>query len=157
MARKFDQDLERRKILSPNQGGHRAGNTIWENAARCLQKIPEEGTNAGRGGRCERCVQQSPIQTNGGTLYAIWRQLDAYEMACSGTSGKKGCLATVKLTIGLSQGFPLSPVLYNVYTKGLADLNSNGYSQVLTLADDGLIYKTASRAYLQNNATGLPT
>ena len=37
-----------------------------------------------------------------------------------------------------------SPVLYNVYTKGLADLNSNGLSRVLTLADDGLIYKTAS-------------
>ena len=31
-----------------------------------------------------------------------------------------------------------------VYTKGLADLNSNGLSRVLTLADDGLIYKTAS-------------
>ena len=46
--------------------------------------------------------------------------------------------------MGLPQGSPLSPVLYNVYTKGLADLNSNGFSQVLTLADDGLIYKTAS-------------
>ena len=33
---------------------------------------------------------------------------------------------------------------YNVYTKGLADLNSNGLSRVLTLADDGLIYKTSS-------------
>ena len=49
-----------------------------------------------------------------------------------------------KLTMGLQQGLPLSPVLYNVYTKGLADLNSNGLSHVLTLADDGLIYKTAS-------------
>ena len=39
-------------------------------------------------------------------------------------------------------GSPLSPVLYNVYTKGLADLNQNGLSRVLTLADDGLIYKT---------------
>ena len=38
----------------------------------------------------------------------------------------------------------LSLVLYNVYTKGLADLNSNGLSRVLTLADDRLIYKTAS-------------
>ena len=38
----------------------------------------------------------------------------------------------------------LFPVLYNVYTEGLADLNSNGLSLVLTLADDGLIYKTAS-------------
>ena len=46
--------------------------------------------------------------------------------------------------MGLPQGSSLSPVLYNVYTKGLADLNSNGLSWVLTLADDGLIYKTAS-------------
>ena len=46
--------------------------------------------------------------------------------------------------MGLPQGSPLSPVLYNVYTKGLADLNSNGLSRVLTLADDGLIYKTSS-------------
>ena len=37
---------------------------------------------------------------------------------------------------------PLSPVLYNVYTKGMSDLNQNGLSWVLTLADDGLIYKT---------------
>ena len=47
-------------------------------------------------------------------------------------------------TMGLPQGSPLSPILYNVYTKGLADLNGNGLSRVLTLADDGLIYKTAS-------------
>ena len=46
--------------------------------------------------------------------------------------------------MGLPQGSLLSPVLYNVYTKGLADLNSNGLSRVLTLADDGLIYKTPS-------------
>ena len=46
--------------------------------------------------------------------------------------------------MGLPQGLPLSPVLHNVYTQGLADLNSNGLSRVLTLADDGLIYKTAS-------------
>ena len=38
----------------------------------------------------------------------------------------------------------MSLVLYNVYTKGLVDLNSNGLRRVLTLADDGLIYKTAS-------------
>ena len=37
---------------------------------------------------------------------------------------------------------PLFPVLYNVYTKGLADLNTNTLSRMLT--HDGLIYKTAS-------------
>ena len=49
-----------------------------------------------------------------------------------------------QLTMGLPQDSPLSPVLYNVYTKGLADLISNCLIRVLTLADDGLIYKTAS-------------
>ena len=29
------------------------------------------------------------------------------------------------------------------YTTGLADLNQNGPSMVLTLADDGMIYKTS--------------
>ena len=34
--------------------------------------------------------------------------------------------------------------LYIVYTKGITDFNQNGFSRaLLTLADDGLIYKTA--------------
>ena len=49
-----------------------------------------------------------------------------------------------QLTMGLPQSSPLSPVFYNVYTNGLAGLNSNGLKRVLTLADDGFIYKTAS-------------
>ena len=40
--------------------------------------------------------------------------------------------------MGLIQGLPLSPVLYDVYTKGLADLRQNGPSKVFTLADGRL-------------------
>ena len=49
-----------------------------------------------------------------------------------------------QLAMGLPQGSPKSSVLYNVYTKGLVDLNSNGLSGVLTHAYDRLVYKTAS-------------
>ena len=59
VARKLAQDLERRNVLPPNQGGYRAGKTTWE--------------NAGRGGRSGRCVQQSAVQTVDGTPCAIWR------------------------------------------------------------------------------------
>ena len=34
VSRKPTQDLERRNVLSPNQGGYRAGKTNWENATR---------------------------------------------------------------------------------------------------------------------------
>ena len=81
----------------------------------------------------------------------LWCQLDAHKMARSSTPGKKGCHATWKMDLhapttdnGTSTRLPLSPVLYNVYTKGLAELKSNGLSRVLTLADDGLIYKAVS-------------
>ena len=87
-------------------------------------------------------------------------------MARSSTLGKKGCHATWKLDLHAPTNDngaftsspppsplqsapnhpppPSAPVLYNVYTNGQVDLNSYGLSRVLTLADDGLIYKTAS-------------
>ena len=42
-----------------------------------------EGTNSGLGGRSDRCVQQSAIQTADGTPRAIWCQLGAHKRARS--------------------------------------------------------------------------
>ena len=73
--------------------------------------------------------------------------------------GKKGRHATLKqistpqqLTMGLSQGSPLYPVLYTVHTKRQVDLDKDGFSQVLTLAGDWLLNKTASDANTQVTA-----
>ena len=41
VARKLAQDLERRNVLSPNQGGYRAGKNTWENAARFAYDVYE--------------------------------------------------------------------------------------------------------------------
>ena len=48
-----------------------------------------------------------------------------------------------QLTMGLPQGSLLLPVLFNVYTKGLADLNQNGPRKILTPVDNRLEYKTS--------------
>ena len=118
---------------------------------RCLRRIPEEGTNSGRGGRSGRCVQQSAIQIAGGTPCAIWRQLDAHKMARSSTPGKKGCHATWKLDLhtpitdnGTSTRLPPVPCPPQCLHKGTGGSEQNGLSRVLMLAYDGLIYKTAS-------------
>ena len=66
---------------------------------RYLQRIPKKQTNSGRGGLSGRCVQQSAIQTAGGTPCTIWRQFGSHKMARSSTSLKKGRHATWKLDL----------------------------------------------------------
>ena len=41
VARKLVQDLERRNVLPPNQGGYRAGNITWENEGRFAHDVYE--------------------------------------------------------------------------------------------------------------------
>ena len=48
-----------------------------------------------------------------------------------------------QLTVSLPQGSLILLVLFSVYTKGLAELNQNGPSKILTPVDDGLIYKAS--------------
>ena len=146
VERKLARDLERRNILSPRS---RRTQSRKKHLGKRSQ-IPEVGTNSGRGGRSGRCVQQSAVQTADGTPCAIWRQLDAHKMARSSTPGKVAMrfgnwtFMPQQLTMGLPQGFPLSPDLYKVYTKGLADLNSNYLNWLL-------FYVCGRRAYIQNS------
>ena len=88
VARKLAQDLEGRKVLPQAKKDTEQENHLGKRSQiriRCLRRIPEEGTNSGRGGRSRRCVQQSAIQTADGTPCAIWRQSDAHKMARSST------------------------------------------------------------------------
>ena len=48
-----------------------------------------------------------------------------------------------QLMVSLPQGSLILLVLFSVYTKGLAELNQNGPSKILTPVDDGLIYKAS--------------
>ena len=119
---------------------------------RCLQRIPEERKHFGRSGRCGRCVQQNAIQTDAETSCTIWCQFDTHMMACSSTPGEQGRHATWKLdllapttdtAVGHPHGSPLPPVLYNVFTKGLADLKQKWLKPGA--------YTCKHRAYLQNS------
>ena len=101
------------------------------------------------GNRSRGRLQQNPVQTADRPARAIWSRHDIDPMGCRSAPGKSSglqlgnwCSVPHQLTMGLPQGSPLSAVLFNVYTKGLAELNQNGPSKILTLVDDGLIYKT---------------
>ena len=155
VARKLALDLERRNVLPPNQGGYQAGKTTWGNAVRFAYDVYE---------RFQRKEQTLAVAVDLKNAYnrvqfkLLMELLVQYGVSLTLTRWLAATLqerkvamrlghwisTPQKLTMGLPQGSPLSPVLYNVYTKGLADMNSNGLSRVLTLANDGLICKTAS-------------
>ena len=155
VARKLAQDLERRNVLPSNQGGYRAGKTTWENTARFAYDV-HEGFQ--RKEQTLAVAVDLEDEYNRVQFKLLMELLGQYGVSLTLTGWLAAALQERKvamrlgnwiskpqqLTMGLPQGSLLSPVLYNVYTKGLADLNSNGLSRVLTIADKGLIYKTAS-------------
>ena len=101
--------------------------------------IPEEIRSSGCGNRSRGCIQQNPVQPADGPAHAVWRQPNTCPVDCGSAHGKNSGYATGNLSSALHQETmdvpkwsPLSPVLFNVFTKGLADLNRNG-----------LIYKTS--------------
>ena len=155
MARKLAQDLKIRNIFPPNQGGYRAGKTTWESAARfacdvykvfrTMEQTLAMAVNLEDAyNRVQfKLLMELLVQYDISLRFTRWLAAALQERKFAMRLGN--LISTPQqLTMGLLQGSPLSPVLYIVYTKGLVDLNSNGLSQVLTLADDRLIYKTAS-------------
>lgn len=46
----------------------------------------------------------------------------------------------------LTQGSPISPVLYNIYTTVTAQITSVGIGRVLTFADNIILYNTGSHS-----------
>ena len=149
LARKLAQDLERRNVLPSNQGGYRAGKTTWENAARFAYDV-HEGFQ--RKEQTLAVVVDLEDAYNRVQFKLLMELLGQYGVSLTLTRWLAAALQERKvamrlgnwistpqqLTMGLPQGSPLSPVLYNVYTKGLTDLNSNGYA-------------CGQRAYLQNS------
>ena len=155
VARKLAQDLERINVLPPNQGGYKVGITSWENAARFVYDVYEgsqrkEQTLAVALDLEDACKRVQfkllmELHVQYGVSLTLTRRLVAALQERKVAMRLGIWISTPQqLTKGLPQGSPLSPVLYNINTKGLADLNNNGLSRVLTLVDDGLIYKTAS-------------
>ena len=138
-----------------NHGGYRAGKSTWENAARFAYDVYEGFQRKEQTLGVAVDLEDAYNRVQFKLLMELLRQ---YGVSLTLTRWLAATLQERKvamrlgnwistpqqLTMGLPQGSRLSPVLYNVYTKGLADLNNNGLSRVLTLADDGLIYKTAS-------------
>ena len=150
IARKLSRNLEDRKILPANHE---------EFQTRKMQMhlhITSTKDSRGKNKRWLYCgnrprgrLQQNPVQAADRPARAIWSQPDIDPVGCRSAPGKYSglqlgnwCSVPHQMTMGLPQGSPLSAVLFNVYTKGLAELNQNGPSKILTLADDGLIYKT---------------
>ena len=154
VARKLAQDLERRNVLPPkprripSRKNHLGKHS--QIRIRCQRRIPEEGTNSGRGGRSGRCVQLSAIQTADGAPCAISRQLDAHKMARSSTPGKKGRHATWKLDLhapttdnGTSTRLPSVPSPLQCLHKGTGRSEQQWFKPGA--------YACGRRDYLQNS------
>ena len=148
MARKLAQDQERIDVLPSNQRGHRAGKAPCENAARFaydfyerIQRKEQTLTTAinleDAYNRVQFKLLMELLVQYGGSLM-LTRRLAAALQERKVTMWLGNWISMPKqLTMGLPQAYPLFPVRYYVYTKGLVDLDSNGLNMLLTLVDDG--------------------
>ena len=133
VARKLAQDLERRNVLPTNQGGYRAAKSTWENAARFAYDVYEGLQRKEQTLAVEVDLEDAYNRVQFKLLMELLRQ---YGVSLTLTRWLAAALqerevairlgnwisTPQQLAMGLPQGSPLSPVLYNVYTKGLADL-----------------------------------
>ena len=129
VARKLAQDVERRNVLPPNQGGYRGGKNTWENSARFAFDVFEGFQRKELAltvavdltDEYNRVQFKLPMEllVQHGVSLTLTRWLAAALL------GKKGCHETWKLDLhapttdnGTSTRLPpppsLSPVLYNV-------------------------------------------
>ena len=97
-----------------------------------------------------RMLTKSPFQAADGPAHSIWSQPNTDLVCCRSTPGKKNGYAAWKLKLCSSSAHngPTTRITalagpLQCLTKGLADLNQNGPSKILTLADGGLRYKTS--------------
>ena len=162
VARKLaqDLDLERRNVLPPKQGGYRKrrkkkkknplGKTQPDSHTMSTMSLAvvvdlEDAYNR----------VQFKLQFGVSLILTRWLTAALRERTVSMRLGN-WISTPQQLTLILPKPTPpppsRSPVLYNVCTKELANLNSNGLSRVLTLADDRLIYKTATDSHTAVNA-----
>ena len=97
-----------------------------------------------------RCLPQSPVQAADGPAHSVWRQPNTDPVGCRSAPGKNSGYAAriLELYSSSAHNGPTTRITalagpLQCLTKGLADLNLNGLCKILTLADDGLIYKTS--------------
>ena len=98
VVRKLGQDLERRNILPQNEGGYRAGKTIWENAARfaydVYQGFQRKEQTLAVAVDLEDAHNRVQFKLQ---MEILFQYCVGFKMACSSTPGKEGCHATWKL------------------------------------------------------------
>ena len=88
------------------------------------------------------CLQQSPVQAADGPAHSVWSQPNTDPVGCRSAPGKNSGYAAWKLELCSSSAHngPTTRITalagpLQCLTKGLADLNQNGPSKILTLAN----------------------
>ena len=125
-----------------------------ENAAAFAYDVYEEfrveRTSSGCGNRSRGCLQQSRVHAADGPAHSIWSQPNTDPVGCRSAPGKYSGYAAWKQEVCSSTAHngPITRITalagpLQCLTKGPADLNQNGPSKILTLADGGLRYKTS--------------